>query len=92
MPKAETMFWFKKLNLEAILEVFSLYGKYSGLHTNEIEINEKHCIITFHHELGKKWSIFLNHFISHFIKSSLGIMPKTDVTNGLVMVSFALDH
>lgn len=90
IPKSVTLFWFKKLNLETFLKTISLYGKYSGLQTNEIEINEKNCIITFHHNLGEKWSIFLRHFMSQFVKSAVGILPQTDVADNLVVVSFSV--
>jgi hypothetical protein len=88
MPKAVTMFWFKKLNLETLLNGAALFGKYSGLHTNEIEFNEGKCIATFHHNLGEKWSTFFRHFISQFLNSTVGIVPQTDVTSNLVVVSF----
>jgi hypothetical protein len=90
MPKAVTLFWFKKLNLETCLKTISLFGKYSRLHVNEIELNEENCIITFHHGLGSKWSIFMRYFISQFVKSAVGTVPQTDVTDDLVVVSFAV--
>jgi uncharacterized protein (DUF1778 family) len=88
MPKAVAMFWFKKLNLETSLNTITLFGKYSGLHANEIEFNEGNYIITFHHNLGEKWSTFLRHFISQFISSAVGIIPQTDATSNLVIASF----
>jgi hypothetical protein len=89
MPKAVTMFWFKELNLETFIKTISLYGKYSGLHANEVEIKEGKCTITFHHELGRKWSTFLRHFISEYVNSVMGVVPQTDVTGNLVVVSFS---
>jgi len=88
MPVAITFFWFKKLNLETVLKTISNYGKYSGLQTNEITANDGNCIITFYHELGAKWSIFLKYFICQFVKTALGITPKTEITDDLVLVSF----
>lgn len=88
MPKSVTMFWFKKLNPETLLKTISIYGKYSGLQTNEINIDEGNCIITFHHELGRKWSIFLKNFISQYVKSVVGIVPQADITDNLVVTSF----
>jgi hypothetical protein len=88
MPKAVTMFWFKELNLETFIKTISLFGKYSWLHKNEVEFKEGKCIITFHHELGRKWSTFLRYFISGFVKSAMGVVPQTDVTDNRVVVSF----
>ncbi len=92
MPQAVTMFWFKKLNLETFLKTISLFGKYSGLHTNEIEIKGENCTITFHHDLGRKWSAFLKHFLSQYVESAVGIAPQTDITDNLVVVSFHIPH
>jgi hypothetical protein len=88
MPKAVTLFWFKRLNLDTVLKTISNYGKYSGLHTNEIRFDEGECIITFHHELGRKWSMFLKNLISQYIKTGLGIVPQTEITDSMVLVSF----
>jgi len=88
MPQAVTMFWFKRATLETLLTVLSLFGKYSNLHTNEMKMDEKGYTITFHHNLGAKWSIFLRHFISQFIKSVVGIEPEAEITGSLVTISF----
>lgn len=85
MPQAVTLFWFKELNLETFLKTITLYSKYSGLHKIEIEMN-KDCIITFHHELGKKWSVFLSHFLSQFVESTVGVVPQVETTNSLIVV------
>jgi len=55
------------------------------LHKIEIEMHED-CIITFHHELGEKWSIFLRHFISQFVENTVGVVPKVKTTNSLIVV------
>jgi hypothetical protein len=88
MPKAVALFWFKKLNLEALLKTISNYGKYSGLQRNEIKVEGNEVIITFYHELGLKWSVFLKNLICQFVKSVLGVVPKTEITDDMLLVSF----
>jgi hypothetical protein len=70
-----TLFWFHKLNLETALKTASIYGRYSGLLTSEIKVDEGNYKIIFHHDLGDKWSLFLKCAINQFIKTSLGIVP-----------------
>ena len=85
MPQAVTLFWFKELSLETFLKTITLYSKYSGLHKIEIERDED-CVITFHHELGEKWSVFLRYFISQFVESAVGVIPKVKTTDSLIIV------
>lgn len=84
MPQAVTLFWFKELSLETFLKTITLYSKYSGLHRIEIERDED-CVITFHHNLGEKWSVFLRHFISQFVESAVGVVPETKVLKSLMV-------
>jgi len=92
MPKAVTLFWFKKMNLETFLKTISLFQTYSGLLTNEQEINESSCTITFHHNLGQKWSIFLRHFISQTVKNEFGIVPQAEASENSLVLSFHVNN
>jgi hypothetical protein len=86
--EAITLFWYQKLNLETILKTLSTYSKYSGLLTSEIEVDEGNYSITFHHDLGKRWSIFLKCMASQFLKTALGIEPKIQTSDNVVVFSF----
>jgi hypothetical protein len=92
MPVGVTLFWFKKLNFETVLKTISNFGKYSGLQTNEIKVEDDKCTIVFHHGLGEKWSIFLKGFISQFLKTALRTVPHAETTYNTVFVSFNLPH
>jgi len=83
-----TLFWFHKLNLETALKTASIYGRYSGLLTSEIKVDEGNYTIIFHHELGDKWSLFLKCAINQFVKTTLGIVPQIQISNNVVLVSF----
>nr|MDO8099204.1 hypothetical protein [Candidatus Njordarchaeota archaeon] len=91
MPEAVTMFWFKKLNLETFLQMISLFGKYSGQFVIEVDYKEGNYVMTFHHHLGKKWSIYLGPLMSQFAKSVLKVVPHTDVTDNLAVITFRMD-
>jgi hypothetical protein len=86
MPESITMFWFKEFNLETILKTLSLFSKYSGLQKTEVLMDERGVVITFHHDLGEKWSTFLKYFIAEYVKNAVKIPPKTEVVNNLVAI------
>jgi hypothetical protein len=86
--KTVTLFWFKKLNLKTLLKTISNYCKYSGLGTSEIEVNGALFTMTFHHDLGRKYSIYLKNAISQFVKTALGTVPETEATDDLVVIRF----
>ncbi|WXG47241.1 MAG: hypothetical protein WED05_11375 [Candidatus Atabeyarchaeum deiterrae] len=85
--KALTMFWFRKVNLENFLELISLYGKYTGDFTCQITQNGKGYMITLHHSLGRKWSVYLKNFISEFIRTVTGVLPQTDISDASIVIS-----
>jgi hypothetical protein len=91
VPKSVTMFWFKKINLETLLKMFSLYGKYSGQFVVEIDTQEENYVLTLHHNLGKKWSTYLGPFMSQFVRSALRVVPHTEVTDNMVVINFHMN-
>jgi len=86
--EAVTLFWFKKLNAETLVKTISNYCKYSGLAASEIKVDGAQCAMTFHHDLGRKYSIYLKNAISQFVKTTLGLVPKIEITHDMVLVSF----
>ncbi len=86
--KAVTLFWFKELNAETLLKTIVNYCKYSGLAASEIKVDGAQCTMTFRHDLGRKYSIYLKTVISQFVKTSLGIVPKTEITYDMLIASF----
>ena len=90
MPEAVTSFFFHRLNLETLLATLSLYQRYSGLQVHEVETKEGRCTITFHHEVGRKWSVFLRDFMNEYFKTGLGIVPEADLVGDSVVLSFRI--
>jgi hypothetical protein len=86
--KAVTLFWFKELNAETLLKTISNYCKYSGLGVSEIKVEGAQCTMTFRHDLGRNYSIYLKNAISQFVKTTLGLVPKTEITHDMLLVSF----
>lgn len=90
MLKTMTTFWFKELNLQAFLDMTSLRAKYSGLYTCEVKTNEKGYMMAFHHDLGKKWSIFLKSIVGRFVRDVMGTQTVADLTDSSVVIRFPI--
>jgi hypothetical protein len=90
IAKELMMFIFKKVTLDTFLSMNSLWFRYSGAGTYEIETNERDYTIVIHHELGRKWSTYLAHFASQALKSTLGVVPKFNITEHSVVIEFFL--
>jgi hypothetical protein len=90
-PEALTLFWFKKISLETVLETVNVLGKYSGLFVHEIEYKEGSHIITLRHGLGRKWSAYIGTFISEFIEKELNVVPETICTDETAVITFRMD-
>jgi hypothetical protein len=88
LSKELMMFIFKKVTRDTLLSQVSLWFRYTGTGTYEIETNERDYTIVIHHELGRKWSTYVAHFASQALKSTLGIVPKFNVTEYSVVIEF----
>jgi len=78
--RSEVIFWYKQASLDKILEWFTLFSKYSGLHKVQITKTDGDYIIVIRHEMGSKWSVHLKNYFESAFKSTLGITPETDVS------------
>ena len=82
------MFWFKRMNPDTFLDQLALFCRYAGLARYEIETEGRDHIIVLHHELGRKWSIFLSHIIVQVMNNTAKIIPNFDITEYSVIFRF----
>ncbi len=87
-PKELMMFIFKKLSLDNFVSQTSLFSRYAGFGTYEIDTDERNYTFVIHHELGRKWSTFLAYLGSQGLKTTLGVVPKFNVTEYSVVFEF----
>ena len=88
--EALTLFWFKKITLDTVLETVNLLGKYSGLFEHELDHVDGSHAITLKHGLGKKWSSYVGALISQFIKKELNVLPNIVCTDETAVITFRL--
>ena len=87
-PKELMMFFFKKSTLDTFLSAFSLFSKYAGYGSYEIESNGRDYTVVLHQDLGRKWSIYIAHLVSQALKSALGISPRFQITKNSIIFQF----
>ena len=88
LSKELMMFIFKKITRDTLLSQISLWFRYTGAGTYEIETDERNYTIVIHHELSRKWSTYVAHFASQALKSTLGVVPKFNITEYSVVIEF----
>jgi hypothetical protein len=86
--KEVTIFFFKKLTLDTVVSAISLFSKYAGFGTYEIESNGRDHTLVLHHELGRKWSIYIAHLVSRALKGTLGISPRFQIGENSIIFQF----
>ena len=88
IPMEMTLFWFKKLNLQTFFSFIALHSKYTRAYHYEIESEGRTHIITFHHDLGPKYTTFLRHYFDQAIRNIVGVAPKVEVRQTSLIMSF----
>jgi len=81
-------FWFKKINLESLLQFFSIACQYGNAGEIEIENEGHNYAITVYHQCGKKWSIWLQHYTNKAIRSVVKVMPQFESTESTLTIKF----
>lgn len=84
-PKESILFFFHELNLDTFLEYVKLSCKYGHIAEYEIGKQDSEYIVRIHHDLGYKWSSFLETCIGQTIRNQLKINPTFEsIQNSLI--------
>jgi hypothetical protein len=81
------MFWFKELNIDSVLNAFSLRCKYAEY---ELKIDRRRYIIILHHDLGIRWSEFFGYTLQQEIKIVLQVIARLEISRNSVVLKFHL--
>ena len=87
-PKDFILFKWKKIDSDKISEFIQMYFEYCGYGVCEIEKSDEMNSLSMHHNLGKKGSIFLQHFLKAMIQSTLDIESEIVVTENSISMKF----
>jgi hypothetical protein len=88
LPNEVISFWFKKINLETVLQFISIVSQYGNLGEVEIENRGRDYTIIVHHEYGKMWSIYLKHFLDQMIRTYLKAVPEIETGENAITLRF----
>jgi uncharacterized protein YxeA len=83
-----TSFWFKKIDLETVLQFFSIACEYGKVGEVEIENEGRNYTITVYHEYGRKWSIWLQHYTDKVIRTVVKAIPQFEATENTLTLKF----
>ncbi|MFQ6013272.1 MAG: hypothetical protein ACE5LS_06475 [Thermoplasmata archaeon] len=88
-PREMTLFWFKRLNLETFLQYLSIYSRYGRIGEYEVETRQEGHTITFHHDLGSKYSLLLARFLKQALQTIARVSPELSVGENALAIRFA---
>jgi hypothetical protein len=88
IPMEVTLFWFKKLNLQTFFSFIELQSKYVRAYHYEIQSEGRGHTITFHHDMGPKYTLFLRHYFDQAIRNIVGVAPKVEARHSSLTMSF----
>ena len=80
------MFWYKKISLSTFFDAMALSCRYGGMAKYEMEKTEERTfIVTMHHNLGIKWSKFLQCLLDEGLKKTFKVNPEFHITESSVI-------
>ncbi len=88
-PKEFILFKWKDVNSEFVTDFITIYFEHCGYGTCDLEQTESEIVISIHHKLGKKGTIFLKTFLESLIQSTLEQSCKTITTEESVTIRFS---
>ncbi|MGH2639014.1 MAG: hypothetical protein ACRDF4_07015, partial [Rhabdochlamydiaceae bacterium] len=88
LPKEMSQFWFKKVDVDSLLALMSLFCTYGGAGQYELETDGKNYTAMARHELGERWSLLLKNLLKQAFFSSIGIVPQFETRKELIVMRF----
>ena len=87
-PKDFILFKWKQVDSDKIAEFIQIYFEYCGYGVCEIEKTDGTNLLSIHHDLGKKGSVFLQYFLKALIQSTLDIESDFVITESSISMKF----
>lgn len=82
------LFKWKEINQKTIIEFIKTYFGYCGYGRCDIESRDSKTMISVHHDLGEKGSLYLKHFLEGLIVSTLNKTCDVITTKDSVSLNF----
>ena len=88
LPGELSQFWFKRVDVDSLLALMSLYCTYGGAGQYELETDGKNYTAMARHDLGERWSLFVKNLMKEAFISSLNIVPEFQISSELLVMTF----
>jgi len=83
------MFWSKEVSLDSFLVYLDNKCRYSGYGKLEYENRTRSHVLVLQHDLGIKWSIFLQHVTDGILSKRLNLSPRFETSESNVTIHFS---
>lgn len=88
VPKDILLFWFGKSGLRGFLKYVTLLSEYAAFAHFDITKEDSEYVVTAHHNMGPKWSVYLRNFLELGLLSTTGIRGTTEESKNSVVLTF----
>lgn len=83
------MLWFKKITIDSFFDGLTLFCRYGGIAKYDMDTTDgREYVVAMHHDLGRKWSKFMQYILEEGMKRTLNIIPKIDITESSIVFRF----
>ena len=76
------------VDLDAFFSYMAILSKYLGFGNYERALKGSDIVISFHHDLGLRWSIFLGNFLRGALSSCCNIVSQMDIAGNSIQLRF----
>jgi hypothetical protein len=92
LARQRMLFWFKEVTLNSFYEYLYLLSVYERNFSFELSGETSgERIMTAHHGLGRKWSLWLKCFLGEALRSNFGIDPRGEYDDDIVILKFSVE-
>ena len=88
--KSMAMYWFQDASPASMLKFLRLFSQHNWQVELHQKVEGKNYTLTFHHDLGPKFSLYLRTLLNETIKNELHSIPAFDEGGNSVEVRFEL--
>lgn len=87
-PKEFILFKWKTLNADNVVEFLKIYFDHCGYGTYDMERSDGKTVMSIHHNLGEKGSLYLKSFVESIIQSTIEQECESTITKDSLTISF----
>jgi hypothetical protein len=89
LPRQIMLFWFKDVSPDSFEKYLTMLSNYEKNMEFEMKTeSDKETVITAHHAMGGKWSLWIQNYLSRAMDSNFGVQPTVESSHNSVTFKY----